>query len=1159
MDDHELLQAWAAGRAEEAFRTLTDRYLNLVYSAAVRQSSSTEAAQDITQAVFLTLADKAASISPNVILAGWLLRTTRYAAANARRLEQRRQHYEEQAMHALAPTVCPGDLNAAWERIAPLLDEAIDGLAEKDRSAVVLRFFEQWPLKRVAEKLGVSEDGAQKRVSRALEKLRAFFARHGRVLPLTTLAAAMAAGSVHAAPLALGSIIVSGVMTAGVAGVAGAGAAGVAGLASASANAASSGSWASALAHATVRSLTHARIRFVAVRAGSVAMVAGLTLFLALRDTRESTAKATAAPPVAPLPAASASADQASPPAALAAAAVVEPERSLLPHEGVLLLEVLDEQTQSPVTNAVLTLMSVTQFPARATNVFVTGRDGRARVVYSAAPVKYWNHRIEIYRDGYVPKFVSWSEGQVDRLEEIPAEYTVRVERAVRIGGLVVDEQDGPVAGARVIFSVSGPTSRARERLTMMGDYHFEDTDATGHWSCTHVPARFGRIDFRPLHPSFQEQRWVSDSPEATAYRNAERIAEADFLAGRAQMRLKAGLAVGGLVVDENGRPVTEARVTQNFDFQRADRTRVTGPDGVFSFGNARPGHLSLTIQAASYGPVVTSLVMNASEPNLRLVLPVGRMLSGRVVDETGQPIVGATIEAASPSADSRTFFQWRTKSDGDGRFAWDAAPLSQEYAISADGFELVRRARLAADGTEQSIRLTKKSGTIIQTILGDVLDAESRQPLTGAKVQLWESQLEKTGPSSFSTRAEPVGPDGQFRRKTSPGTISYVLGVTADGYWPQSFTNEIRGEREARFAVELRRAPIAAGVVLTPSGEPAAGATLVVCTRYEAARMMRPGQLVTDDSGNGLVSTHADGAGRFRLPVGSAPEAVAIAHATGFLDMPFAAVSSNAIVTLQPWARLEGTVTAGGVALAGETVRVAALTWRMNQSPHVSVYVEATTDAQGHFEFLQLPPGEWKVQREINHAPPGWTGVRIPAFSHGVCVLTRAGESVKVTLGGAGRSIVGRLTAPVPVGPDVWTENFVLLRLKLPAELTVQPKLEAGLGNLGAEARRVATMEASLAYWNSEAGRARQRDERQYGALLSPEGTFRVEDVPPGQYTLSVSLNKLPKLAEGNPPPFVPIAVLETEVTVAESDAGSGAGPVDLGTLTLVAPRPAG
>jgi len=136
MDDFELLQSYALRKAEDSFRSLTERYVNHVYSAAVRQTGNPEAAKDVTQAVFLTLAGKARTISRKTILAGWLLRTTRFAAANARRLEHRRQHYEQQAMDSYAQTA---GIDADWQRIAPLLDEALDGLAEKDRDAIPIK------------------------------------------------------------------------------------------------------------------------------------------------------------------------------------------------------------------------------------------------------------------------------------------------------------------------------------------------------------------------------------------------------------------------------------------------------------------------------------------------------------------------------------------------------------------------------------------------------------------------------------------------------------------------------------------------------------------------------------------------------------------------------------------------------------------------------------------------------------------------------------------------------------------------------------------------------------------------------------------------------------------------------------------------------------
>jgi len=120
----------------------------------------------------------------------------------------------------------------------------------------------------------------------------------------------------------------------------------------------------------------------------------------------------------------------------------------------------------------------------------------------------------------------------------------------------------------------------------MMGNYHSELTGADGRWTCSHVPERFGMISFTPVHPLFQEKTWLPDSPESSSYINVERIPEGDFLAGRALMRLKAGLAIAGVVRDESGQAVPGARVTQNFEFRRSERSLLTDADGSFRFRN---------------------------------------------------------------------------------------------------------------------------------------------------------------------------------------------------------------------------------------------------------------------------------------------------------------------------------------------------------------------------------------------------------------------------------------------------------------------------------------------------------------------------------------------------------------------------------------------
>ena len=199
-DDMTLVREFAARQSEPAFAALVERHLSLIHSAAVRQTGDTHLAEEITQAVFIILARKAATLGPKTVLSAWLYRTTRYAAADALKT-RRRRHAREQ--EAFMQSILNQPDTDAWAQLAPLLDDALNELGETDRTALVLRFFENKSAREVAEALRMEEGAAQKRVARALEKLRAIFVKRGVTLAATVIAGAVAANSVQAAPVGL--------------------------------------------------------------------------------------------------------------------------------------------------------------------------------------------------------------------------------------------------------------------------------------------------------------------------------------------------------------------------------------------------------------------------------------------------------------------------------------------------------------------------------------------------------------------------------------------------------------------------------------------------------------------------------------------------------------------------------------------------------------------------------------------------------------------------------------------------------------------------------------------------------------------------------------------------------------------------------------------
>jgi len=199
--DMELLQDFDRRGSEDAFAALVQRHVNLVYSVAYRHVGIAAHAEEITQAVFIILARKAASLRPDTILEGWLHETTRLTALSFLRGERRRQFREQEAYMQSTLQESTGD--AVWQQLSPLLDEAMSRLGKKDRDAVILRFFREKSVREVAAALHVNEAAAQRRVLRALEKLHRFFNRHGISSTTAIIAGAISANAVQAAPVAL--------------------------------------------------------------------------------------------------------------------------------------------------------------------------------------------------------------------------------------------------------------------------------------------------------------------------------------------------------------------------------------------------------------------------------------------------------------------------------------------------------------------------------------------------------------------------------------------------------------------------------------------------------------------------------------------------------------------------------------------------------------------------------------------------------------------------------------------------------------------------------------------------------------------------------------------------------------------------------------------
>lgn len=211
VSDHELLRAFAREGAQAAFTAIVNRHLGLVYSVARRHLRSPQLAEDVAQSVFIDLARNARRIDSGTPLVAWLHVVSRRNAIDVVRREARRRARERAAVETsiaeFADLMKPSSVG--WSSVEPLLDEAVEALKPADRAAILLRYFENKSLCEVGTAMGTTADAAQKRVTRALDRMRLFFNRRGIAITSNGLATDLSAHATAIPPPALGQSIAS--------------------------------------------------------------------------------------------------------------------------------------------------------------------------------------------------------------------------------------------------------------------------------------------------------------------------------------------------------------------------------------------------------------------------------------------------------------------------------------------------------------------------------------------------------------------------------------------------------------------------------------------------------------------------------------------------------------------------------------------------------------------------------------------------------------------------------------------------------------------------------------------------------------------------------------------------------------------------------------
>lgn len=776
-------------------------------------------------------------------------------------------------------------------------------------------------------------------------------------------------------------------------------------------------------------------------------------------------------------------------------------------------------------------------------------RDGRVRVDLSKRRFRD-TFNIDVWAEGYVQQRHFFAQNDA-RFPKIPSQVTIDLLPGEQtLGGRVVDEQGRPIVGARVdIWGYLGEKKQKEE-----GAYMVEaTTDDQGRWRCRCFRAmQFAHLYLR--HPDFLADNEIHPRrhgrPRPTDAAHAEEKPMETLRDFSDVQVMTRGVEVAGEVRDERGRPIPGAEVgwfgaDQHDTFHHDIPTTAADAAGRFRFPHVRAGRVVLQVMAKGHAPELKPVEAKAGAGPVAVTLGAARTLEGRVVDSRGEPIPDAFIAIDA----------WRTyrslgvflKSDADGTFRWEGAPPDSVLInASRPGFASVTPMRASPD--EKALFSLRRS----LSISGTVRDAKTKKGIDSPFVEFGTPDP-KTGAYTWGEKRGVFAFQGRLQADIDvERTPEFRLRIRAKRYEPFESRTFRVGEPQSELNVDLTPADtpdgvVVAGVVTRRDGAPLAGADVAITypmaggsDRLPAIRI-RDGKLQADEL---VTPAKTDSMGRFRLTREPDPRgrsfAVVVVHPEYYAEVDRPAIEADPTIVAKPWSRVEGIARVGGRPAAGAAIRYFADRLGNRDVPRVSDSGVTKADAQGRFVVERVVPGDVRVSSGFGE------GGDAKGWSYGVLLEVKPGEIGRAELGGTGRPVIARVTPPPGFDPNGdYTANS---RFEIVSDRPNIPYPKELLAN-----RDASMVEWGKRWWASAEGHEYRRKTFRYSeAKLQEGGTIRVDDVPPGEYRLTLAYSADALRGVYSAPER--IAHATKQFTIPEIPGGRSDEPFDLG---LLHPRP--
>ena len=714
-----------------------------------------------------------------------------------------------------------------------------------------------------------------------------------------------------------------------------------------------------------------------------------------------------------------------------------------------------------------------------------TGTDGLATISLPATLPQYLSVRVR--KDGFVPKLITWRLDQPSFT--LPNDFTLKMEKAQTIGGVVRNDDGQPVEGAKVVLIIRGSSMGGVAQQVFNDIWERRvTTEKDGKWHFDEAPSDLRPLQVRLEHPDYASEKEIYPRPSDAQFKNQTAL-----------LLLHRGTPVNGVVTDENGEPISGVNVV--FGEAGSDSTSYpstqTNAAGHFRFAGLSIKGLSmpppiLTFTSNNYAPEMVEFKASAGSQTLNVQLKPGKCLRVRLIDPQGHPIKDVTL-AADQWRGHRPFRAIRFQSDNDGLIVWDHAPDDPiTFAMLTDTFQ---SQNLILQPKDQVQVIQLKRQTVVS---GCVFDATTKQPITAfdlifgtyypPQVPGWTgwargAALHFRGDSYryvFSDPAQMNSLDGKI-----PGAEGFHrLRIEAQGYEPGVSRPIANDEESVSIDFQLKPAPAVHGVVSAADGTPVRNAQIVVVGPGNPVQIING--FCRDKWEKQIVTTNEQG--EYTLPPQEEDFPIAIIQPdAGYLITAYTALKASPNVKLLPWGELAISTSA-----------------KEDANPQYFVrYVDEDRDSYlRRIRFQTYKPSEFQSGSIIYKqlvAGPIKIGKFMQDMNEGKVVQIESGKTTQVDFRTGKKAVMGKISLPAGASTDY---PFAMLSLR---PVLPDPPYPS---NLAQDQRQM-----WIKSWvTTPEGKAYQANASEVPFTVDASGNFRIDDVSPGSYRLvAIFLRSLP------------------------------------------------